>query len=325
MRGPIASNNSNPSRSLRWITSPRRPAKSQRCGGFSGCRPTSPTCRLTSIRKPGKTTAGVRLRQVAPDPLIWQGVTSISPPKPLTHPGVHCQTFGRGQRGHFRLYVPDAAGWDDQARRGEKHAFPALGERRNAGVWHPRRHSDRFLEARGSPTCRTPTTNSWAQLTSPARMPPAPSPTGMRSLRRWSSQKIVIRQFDHRLRDRVIWEVPMRLTQRKYRCDDDYWAVRQFLREVFLLNGRREFSWPLYRWDTGVGTSTQTSSGSVWKPRCSCGNRRGSLAAVLHPDGPGEAFLEVHPAFSRPSWRRRCCQWRRRSSPRRRLTAASAW
>ena len=41
----------------------------------------------------------------------------------------------------------------------------------------------------------------------------------------------------------------MRLTQRKYRCDDDYWAIRQFLREVFLLNGRREFSWPLSRWD----------------------------------------------------------------------------
>ena len=90
----------------------------------------------------------------------------------------------------------------------------------------------------------------------------------------------------------------MKLMQRKYRCDDDYWAVRQFLREVFLLNGRRELSWPLYRWDywrwhvnANIFRFSLEAAVFLWE------TAEGRLAAVLHPDGPGEAFLEVHPAF----------------------------
>jgi mycothiol synthase len=90
----------------------------------------------------------------------------------------------------------------------------------------------------------------------------------------------------------------MRLTQRKYRCDDDYWAIRQFLREVFLLNGRREFSWPLYRWDywrwhvnANIFRFSLEAAVFLWEAD------GGRLAAVLHPDGPGEAYLKVHPAF----------------------------
>jgi GNAT superfamily N-acetyltransferase len=90
----------------------------------------------------------------------------------------------------------------------------------------------------------------------------------------------------------------MKLVQRKYRCDDDYWAVRQFLREVFLLNGRRELSWPLYRWDywrwhvnANIFRFSLAAAVFLWE------TAEGRLAAVLHPDGPGEAFLEVHPAF----------------------------
>ena len=90
----------------------------------------------------------------------------------------------------------------------------------------------------------------------------------------------------------------MKLMQRKYRCDDDYWAIRQFLREVFLLNGRREFSWPLYRWDywrwhvnANIFRFSLAAAVFLWE------TAEGRLAAVLHPDGPGEAFLEVHPAF----------------------------
>jgi hypothetical protein len=41
----------------------------------------------------------------------------------------------------------------------------------------------------------------------------------------------------------------MKLIQRKYQHDDNQWKIRQFLREVFLLNNRHEFSWTLYRWD----------------------------------------------------------------------------
>jgi hypothetical protein len=34
-----------------------------------------------------------------------------------------------------------------------------------------------------------------------------------------------------------------------YQSEDDYWRIRQFLREVFGLNARRELSWPVYRFD----------------------------------------------------------------------------
>ena len=41
----------------------------------------------------------------------------------------------------------------------------------------------------------------------------------------------------------------MKLIRRRYRCEDDYWRIRSFLREVFLLHDRHEVCWPLYRWD----------------------------------------------------------------------------
>ena len=41
----------------------------------------------------------------------------------------------------------------------------------------------------------------------------------------------------------------MTLSMRRYRDEDDYWRVREFLRGVYLLNGRRELSWQAYRLD----------------------------------------------------------------------------
>ena len=35
----------------------------------------------------------------------------------------------------------------------------------------------------------------------------------------------------------------MTLTMRPYRGEDDYWRIRAFLRDVFLLNDRRELCW----------------------------------------------------------------------------------
>lgn len=41
----------------------------------------------------------------------------------------------------------------------------------------------------------------------------------------------------------------MTLTKRACQEEDDYWLIREFLREVFLLNERRELSWQAYRFD----------------------------------------------------------------------------
>lgn len=86
-------------------------------------------------------------------------------------------------------------------------------------------------------------------------------------------------------------------TPRSIEGEDDYWRIRSFLREVFLLNGRQELSWHVARLDywrwhfikncqvcppfEQVTTLWETASGQI--------------AAVLHPMGMGEALLHLHP------------------------------
>ncbi len=89
-----------------------------------------------------------------------------------------------------------------------------------------------------------------------------------------------------------------KLYRYKYSSEADYWSIRQFLREVFLLNDRREIGWPVYRWDywrwhVNENIFQFNLEAAVWLWKTSDGR----LAAVLHPDGAGEAFLLVHPAF----------------------------
>ena len=93
----------------------------------------------------------------------------------------------------------------------------------------------------------------------------------------------------------------MKLSMRKYQQDDDHWKIRQFLREVFLLNNRHEFSWPLYRWDywrwhvnENIFQFNLEAAIFLWE------TADGKLVAALHPDGPGESFLQVHPDFRSP-------------------------
>lgn len=90
----------------------------------------------------------------------------------------------------------------------------------------------------------------------------------------------------------------MKLTKRKYRDDSDYWKIREFLRQVFLLNNRREVSWPLFRWDywrwhinENIFRFELGAAVFLWE------TSSGQLAAILHPDNPGEACLQVHPAL----------------------------
>lgn len=89
----------------------------------------------------------------------------------------------------------------------------------------------------------------------------------------------------------------MTLTVRLCRPDDDIWRVRAFLRDVYLLNDRRQRAWQAYRFDYwrchGAANITHADLGQVvflWE------NGDGRLAAVLNPEGDGEAFLHVHPA-----------------------------
>jgi mycothiol synthase len=84
---------------------------------------------------------------------------------------------------------------------------------------------------------------------------------------------------------------------RAYQDEGDYWRIRQFLRQVSLLNDRHDFAWSLLRWDYWVWHIHRNifhfDLGSVvhlWEAN-------GEIVAMLNPDTPGEAFFQIHPAF----------------------------
>jgi mycothiol synthase len=91
----------------------------------------------------------------------------------------------------------------------------------------------------------------------------------------------------------------MKLVQRNLRDDNDYWRIRQFLREVLVLNDLREFSWCVPRLDYwrffGMNSIHPFASLSeiifLWE------TSDGQIAAVLNPEDPGNTFVQIHPAF----------------------------
>ncbi len=89
----------------------------------------------------------------------------------------------------------------------------------------------------------------------------------------------------------------MPLIMRRYQHEEDYWRIREFLRQVFLLNCRRELSWQPYRFDywrwhgiENMGHGRLEEDVFLWE------TADGHLAAVLNREGPGQVFLQVHPS-----------------------------
>jgi GNAT superfamily N-acetyltransferase len=89
-----------------------------------------------------------------------------------------------------------------------------------------------------------------------------------------------------------------KLLMRRYRDDADFWRMRAFLREIFILNDRIERSWSLPRLDYWRWHFIQTCESDpmeqvafLWE------THDGDLAAVLHPIFVGEAYLQIHPHF----------------------------
>ena len=91
----------------------------------------------------------------------------------------------------------------------------------------------------------------------------------------------------------------MRLMLRRYESEEDYWRIRAFLREVFLLNGRQELSWQVARldyWRWHVVENCQVCPAIeevtyLWE------TPDGRIAAVLNPEGRGDVHLQVHPGL----------------------------
>jgi GNAT superfamily N-acetyltransferase len=92
-------------------------------------------------------------------------------------------------------------------------------------------------------------------------------------------------------------------TLRPYRDEEDYWRIRAFLREVLLLNDMCELSWSVARFDywRWHGLVTILEGEVPIETALFLYEVDGKLAAVLNNEGPGEAFLQVHPAHRSPA------------------------
>ncbi len=93
----------------------------------------------------------------------------------------------------------------------------------------------------------------------------------------------------------------MDLIMRRYEKPEDYWRIRDFLREVFLSNDRRELSWQTYRFDywrwhgiLNMKDGTLETDVFIWE------TPEGKTVAVLNREAPGSVFLQVHPAHRSP-------------------------
>ena len=89
----------------------------------------------------------------------------------------------------------------------------------------------------------------------------------------------------------------MKRIMRNYRSEEDYWCIREFLREVSLLNGRHDFSWSLLRWDYWRWHVNENIFHLKLEDVVTLWEMDGRITAVLNPDHPDEAFFQIHPDY----------------------------
>ena len=89
----------------------------------------------------------------------------------------------------------------------------------------------------------------------------------------------------------------MKPIQRNYQLEEDYWCIREFLREVSLQNCRHDFSWSLLRWDYWRWHGNENISHFNLQDVITLWEANGQIVAMVNPDGDGEAFFQIHPAF----------------------------
>lgn len=93
----------------------------------------------------------------------------------------------------------------------------------------------------------------------------------------------------------------MEFTYRPYQTEEDFWRMRAFLREIFVLNGYQERAWHVARleyarWHTCLNCHNVTLNdvAHLWEAD-------GKLIAIAMPDGgPDEVHMSVHPNFKSP-------------------------
>ena len=92
----------------------------------------------------------------------------------------------------------------------------------------------------------------------------------------------------------------MKPIMRNYQTEDDYWCIREFLREVSILNDQHDFSWSLLRWDYWRWHINENIFQWKLEDVITLWHAKGQIVAMLNPDSPGEAFFQVHPVYHSP-------------------------
>ena len=91
----------------------------------------------------------------------------------------------------------------------------------------------------------------------------------------------------------------MKLTMYPCSTEEDYFRIRNFLREVFLLNDRLEHSWNVARLDYWRWHFIQTCNvcESLEKGMVIWETTDGRIITALNDLGDGEIRMHVHPHF----------------------------
>jgi mycothiol synthase len=93
-----------------------------------------------------------------------------------------------------------------------------------------------------------------------------------------------------------------KLTIRRADNEDDFWRIRAFLREVFLLNDRHLLCWHVVRLDYWRWHFVANCEMSAPVPEVTYlwETTEGRIAAVLNPESTSEAFMQLHPDYRTP-------------------------
>lgn len=90
----------------------------------------------------------------------------------------------------------------------------------------------------------------------------------------------------------------MNVKMRMYQTENDYWKLRGFLREVFLLNQCRELNWQVARLDYWrFFGNTSFEHYDLTKTICMWETEAGQIVAFITPESRGLVYFQVHPEF----------------------------
>lgn len=89
----------------------------------------------------------------------------------------------------------------------------------------------------------------------------------------------------------------MKPTMRNYQNEEDYWYIREFLRDASLHNNRHDFSWCLLRWDYWRWHVNENIFHMRLEDVITLWEVKGQIVAMLNPDHDDEAFFQIHPAY----------------------------